>query len=119
MKKILVVDDSDIVRKSIKTLLDSLQMYIVELATNGAEALEKLQAGGFDLVISDVGMPIMSGIELAQKIKQLFPRLPIILMSADIGQHQEAISGLGISSWFDKPIGDEELERLVKKAVGV
>ena len=68
MKKVLIVDDDFLVRTYLKQMTDweSHGFYIVGDAKNGREALEILQIGGADILIADVSMPIMDGIELTR-----------------------------------------------------
>lgn len=77
---VLLVDDVLLAREAIKEYL-KISRAVVVTASSGAEALEKLDEGYFDLVITDKGMPGMPGDELAKRIKQLRPNLPIILMT--------------------------------------
>ena len=78
--KILYVEDNEIVREVTAELLAQDQRQIVACAT-GEEALEKFAADRFDVVITDVSLPAMSGIELARSILELKPQMPIILAS--------------------------------------
>ena len=79
-KRILVVDDQDLVLQSVKMAL-TYAGHVVETATNGPEALVKVGAGQFDLVITDWKMPGMTGEELAHEIKQRQGLLPVILLT--------------------------------------
>jgi two-component system response regulator AtoC len=80
-KKILVVDDNELFRDSIADTLDR-QGYCVTQAPDGARALEAASKYSFDLVISDMKMPGMSGIMLLEKIKQIDPDLPFLIITA-------------------------------------
>ena len=86
-KKILVVDDSLATRGMLAELLESAVVngssLEAEIASNGKEALKMIKRGRFDLIISDVNMPEMGGIELTRRIKYDFPGLPVILISSD------------------------------------
>lgn len=82
MPTILVVDDSALDRRLVSGLLGkSLDCTVVE-ATGGTEALEKLQCHPVDVVLADLQMPGMSGLELVAAIKSNYPRTPVILMTA-------------------------------------
>ena len=83
--KILVVDDFATMRKIIRNLLKELGYSNVEEAEDGAIALEKLKAGGFDFVITDWNMPNMPGIELLKAIRQTdgIKDLPILMVTAE------------------------------------
>ena len=80
-KKILVVDDNELFRDSIADML-SRQNYEVVQAPDGARALNEASAGRFDLVISDMKMPGMTGIELLEKMKRVAPDVPFLIITA-------------------------------------
>lgn len=79
--RILIVDDD---RRMAKTLLDILQVkgYEAEAAHSGSEALDKVDKGRFDCLITDIKMPQMNGVELYRAIKAMQPDLPVVLMTA-------------------------------------
>ena len=91
MAKILLVDDEEPVRGFLKRglELDGLQ---VSTAIDGADALERLteEAGAFDLMLTDIRMPMMDGIALALAAKRDFPDLPILLMTGYADQRERA-----------------------------
>ena len=91
MAKILLVDDEEPVRGFLKRGLE-LDGHQVTTATDGAEALDRLmeRAGAFDLVLTDIRMPIMDGIALALSAKGKFPDLPILLMTGFADQRERA-----------------------------
>ena len=78
--RILIVDDQPIVREYVEKFLVRAG-YVVQQAGSGAEALARLEAEPFDLVITDNQMPGMSGAELAQAIKARFPSLPVLMFT--------------------------------------
>ena len=82
-KKVLVVDDSITTRTLEKNILESAG-YNVVTATNGQEGYQKLHEGGFDIVVSDVEMPLMTGFEFAAKVRaeSKFPEIPFILCTS-------------------------------------
>jgi len=75
---ILVVDDELCVRTSMQRILKLLG-HSVALAEHGLDALQKLEEQTFDLVITDLSMPVMDGVELVKKIRALSPNLPIVV----------------------------------------
>ena len=79
--RVLLVDDEPLIRKLIASYLVSAG-YVVLTAVDGLDALSKLRAGLPDLIISDLGMHRMSGIELLEVIRKRFPRMPFMLTSA-------------------------------------
>jgi len=80
--KILVVDDEAPIREMIKKGLSQMGGYSVEVAQNGAEAIEKIEKDIFDLVLTDIKMPEMDGLELLKNIKGTRPEMMVILMTA-------------------------------------
>ena len=110
MAKILVVDDERSIRNIIKELLE-MEDHTVETAENGADALAKCETGKYDLVISDIKMPEMDGVELLGQIHQRYPDLPVIMISGhgDITTAVDCIKQ-GAFDFIEKPI---EMNRLL------
>lgn len=80
--KILLCDDHDLIIKGLKQVLEPLsEVSKIAMAKNGKEALEKINASHYDIVISDVSMPEMDGIELSAAIKDHFPNTKIIILT--------------------------------------
>ena len=88
MIKVLVVDDSTIIRKIIVGVLEQHPQIKTITATNGKEALEKIQSENPDVVTLDIDMPIMSGLETLKKIMEQYPR-PVIMISAHAKQGEQ------------------------------
>ncbi|PID28206.1 MAG: response regulator [Candidatus Cloacimonadota bacterium] len=80
MKKILVAEDEPLMREALSEFL-SMFSYQPELAEDGKAAWEKWRCGKYDLLISDINMPNMSGIELLRQVKEEKPDFPVILMT--------------------------------------
>ena len=113
-KKILVVDDSRGIRETVVEFLNSTSVdefsLEAEAASNGKKALERIEMGRFDLVISDINMPGVNGIELARRIRCNFPSLPIILMSSDPFYQRETEDLKGLADQFlSKPFDPDNL----------
>lgn len=108
-KKILVVDDEQIIRESISYVLGK-EDYQVDEAENGKIAYEKLLESTYDLVLTDLEMPEMKGIELLDKIRNLSVQTATIVVTA-YGSLETAISALrsGASDYILKPIEFDEL----------
>jgi two-component system response regulator PilR (NtrC family) len=107
--KILVVDDEEIIRDSLYYILEK-EGYDVDKAENGKIAYEKMIANHFDLVITDIEMPLMRGTELLEKIKTLNVQTSVIVITA-FGSLETAISALrnGASDYILKPVEFDEL----------
>lgn len=111
MKRVLIVDDDFLVRTYLKQMIDweNHGFYIVGDAKNGREALEILQRDGADILIADVSMPIMDGIELTRHVKKFSPRTHILILSChdDFIYVKEAMK-LGINDYLLKNDLSEE-----------
>jgi signal transduction histidine kinase len=105
---ILIVDDEDQIQKLLKRTLSS-QGFQTRVASNGKEALTYLKKKSFDIVISDIAMPEISGIELTKKILSAYSA-DVILMTGMISQyHYDEIIGIGASDFIQKPFTNEEI----------
>lgn len=119
MARILVVDDEEAVRALIARGL-ALDAHMVEMAGDGAEALEAITAcdGHFDLVLSDIRMPLMDGIAMALAAKRDFPDLVILLMTGYAEQRERAKSLENIVvDVLTKPFGLAELRSTVGRVL--
>jgi len=118
-RTILVVDDLDPQRDLILTCLREWGWHAVGSA-DGKRACELLESTPVDMVISDVRMPGMSGLELVHAVRERFPTIPILLITAypDIRQAVEAVKD-GALDYLTKPIDLDELHDLVSNALGM
>jgi two-component system chemotaxis response regulator CheY len=117
MAKILAVDDQLTIRELVSVILKS-QGHIVHTATNGIEGLQQAQDGGYDLVITDVHMPKMDGIEFVAKIRQYpdYKYTPILMLTTDNSSERKANARMmGASGWLTKPFDSTRLSSAVKK----
>jgi two-component system, cell cycle sensor histidine kinase and response regulator CckA len=115
-KRILLADDQQGVREAIRFLL-LVDEHVVTEARNGKEALELFAPGRFDLIITDYAMPLVSGNELASKIKQLAPNQPILMITAfseDLGKANNPVDAV-----LNKPFSFADLRRTIAKLLGV
>lgn len=114
----LIVDDEVIIRRGIKTSIEwsSYGINIVGEAKNGKEALEKALALRPNIVLTDIRMPIMDGLEFSKKLKEALPDTKIVILSGydDFEYAKQAIR-LNIDEYVLKPFGCEELIRLILK----
>lgn len=115
---ILVVDDSQVERFLVKSLLVRHPEYRVELAEHGKEAMAMIAAAPPDLVVTDLMMPEMDGLELVREVRHRYPDLPIILMTA-YGDETTAIDALeaGAASYVPKSKRAERLPETVARLV--
>jgi CheY-like chemotaxis protein len=122
MARILVIDDEALVRVEIAAALRGAG-HIVTLAEDGRDALTKFLPQCFDLVITDIVMPHMEGIETMRAMRQLDPQIRIIAMSGtgapDRGFYLKAAVALGADATLQKPICRDELHRVVGETLAV
>jgi len=110
LRKVLVVDDDPAVRKSFDRVLSG-KGYAVITAESGEEALRKLGEEKYDLVYSDIRMPGMSGLEVAEKIKARRPWTPVVIITgygSDVAE--ERAKAAGVSSFLHKPLSPAMIE---------
>ncbi len=114
MSRILVVDDSAVERRMIGGLLGENPDWTIDYAGDGAEALERCQAHEPDLVVTDFNMPFMDGMQLLNRLKQNFPRVPVIMATA-AGSEELAVTALqqGAASYVPKILMARDLGRVV------
>jgi CheY-like chemotaxis protein len=117
--RILVVDDNAELRRGYRRMLSSAGHVVAE-ASNGREGLELLAREGFDLVISDVQMPDMNGIELLRRAHEADPGLPVLLLSGDpdLDSALKAVE-YGALEYLTKPVKLEKLRASATRAIGL
>ena len=117
MARILVVDDQDMMRDSLAATLVR-EGHEVIAATDGAAAVSRLNGGRFDLMITDLKMPKMTGIELLAEAKKLRPEMPVVLMTAfaTVSTAVEAMK-LGAYDYIQKPFDGDEIKHLVDRTL--
>lgn len=106
---ILIVDDSELDQQITRAMLENTNSTFAS-AYNGQQAVEIVQKEDFDLVLMDIQMPVMDGIEASRQIRLTHPRLPIIALSASTRPHEpERCLSAGMNSFMSKPIDSERL----------
>jgi CheY-like chemotaxis protein len=114
-EKILITDDSLMTRKSIIKLLKGTP-YTIEQASNGKEALDKISKNNYNLMLLDLLMPDMTGIDVLKNLKDKGIELPVIVVSADIQTStQEICIEYGAKEFLNKPPKKEELIEAIEK----
>ena len=120
-KKILVAEDSPTMRYLIAATIAALGDYIVIEAANGFEALRILPHEKVDLVITDINMPDINGLELVSFIRQSpnYKTTPLIIVSTEgSARDREKGMSLGANAYLVKPFAPEELQALVRQYLG-
>lgn len=119
MPKILIVDDSAFTRGIHTQIVKSEGFDTVE-APDGTAAVETFVREKPDLVLTDLLMPDMDGMEVVKKIREIDPAAKIVICSTDRQKYRkEEASRLGAVGFLNKPIDREELRETVRKALGV
>jgi two-component system response regulator HydG len=118
MFKVLVVDDDAGLRLSVKTTLSETGRFQVEDAFDGVNALEKVKAGEFNMVLLDVDMPRMTGLEALKAIKEHDPAIIVLILTAyaNIDDAVKAVKE-GAYNYVQKPVKGDELVAMVDKAI--
>ena len=107
--KILIVDDSGLARRLVKQTAEELG-HFVEEASDGAQALERYVLNKHDLVVLDMVMHGMYGVEVLTKLRELNPDLPVIILTADIQKStRDQVKAAGAAAMIHKPVKKEEL----------
>jgi DNA-binding NtrC family response regulator len=116
-KTLLVVDDEAAMRRNVRDLLSSPSLAVLE-AENGRRALELLELGGVDVVLLDIHMPGIDGIETLVRIKRLWPDLPVILFTA-YGTSERVIEAMkkGAYDYIEKPFDAEDIQLVITRAL--
>ena len=117
MFKVLIVEDEVLVRKGIKNTVIELDMGFtgVETAEDGAKAIEIIKSSKPDIILSDVKMPRINGLELAKYVRNHYPEIRMVLISAydDFNYAQEAIN-YGVKAYILKPLNQEQLKKTLE-----
>lgn len=117
---VLIVDDYKTMLRIIRNLLKQLEFDNVEEATDGAEALAKLRAGNFGLVISDWNMEPMTGLDLLKEVRAdaRLKNLPFIMVTAESKtENVVAAKQAGVSNYIVKPFNAETLRDKIEKVL--
>jgi DNA-binding NtrC family response regulator len=115
-KKVLVVDDDSLMKDFLKEALRRSD-YSVDVASTGEEALEKIKDKEYDIILSDIRMPQMSGMELLKVTKEYLPDAKVVMMTA-YGTVENAVEAmkLGAFDYVMKPFSADEIELVLKRA---
>lgn len=114
---VLVVDDSISVRQSILRLLKK-QNWIVDLARDGIDALEKLESFTPDIIVSDIEMPRMNGYDFKEVLNEnpLYKDIPVVMLTSRISEkHQKKARELGVNKYVIKPYQGDDFVRLLEE----
>ena len=119
-KRILVIDDEALVIESLKKLLKK-KGYDVSIAKNGLEAMQRIEEGDFDLIVSDIRMPDMNGIEIIKKIREYLKRkgkgsVPEILITGYASKENlEEAKKLNVADYIYKPFNIKDFLDVIER----
>ncbi len=114
MKKIIIAEDSVTMRHYIKICLKNVQGAVVTESSDGLEAIERIKKERFDLLITDLQMPNMGGLELIENIRAMGLQIPIIILTTR-GDEDDVKKGLmlGANDYLTKPVSSHKFNSLI------
>lgn len=115
--RILVVEDNDINQVVIRAVFDALE-HDVDIVASGEEAVDYVQKVAVDLILMDLNLPGISGIEATRRIKKQFPFIPVVALTADLIADKTQLHADGIDSMLTKPVENLELIRILNFYLG-
>jgi len=122
VKNILVVEDSSTTRSLIRTALEEVEEFTSVEAETGFEALKTLPTQRFDLIITDINMPDINGLELISFVKNhpSYKEIPLLIVSTErSAEDMKRGMELGASGYITKPFRPEDLREIVRKTLGL
>ncbi|MET0391144.1 MAG: response regulator [Polyangiales bacterium] len=120
MAHVLTVDDSVSLRKLVANTLTTAGHQVVE-AANGAEGLEMLKTRTFNLIISDINMPVMDGLTFIKNVRNIaaYKFTPILVLTTEMDPNKKKVAKeSGATGWLVKPFDPEQLLNTIRKVLG-
>lgn len=120
-KKIIIAEDSSVIQNLAKKILE-MKNYKITVAKNGQKVLDLLEKDSYDIILMDLNMPVMSGIECAKRIRKMSDtkkaNIPIIAISGNVNNYTEGdFKAVGINEFVPKPINFDKLVDIVDSYV--
>jgi two-component system chemotaxis response regulator CheY len=121
--RVLIVDDSSVMRKIVGRSLRQAGLEILEVleASNGSEALTLVKENSLDLILSDINMPLMDGLEFVRQLRRIesAKHIPVIMITTEAGEaHVVQALSLGASGYIRKPFTPEQIKERVIPLIG-
>ncbi|AUW37805.1 response regulator [Grimontia hollisae] len=119
MRKILAADDSVSIRQMVSHTLKEAG-YQVETANDGAEALKKAKSGQYDVIISDVNMPNMDGLEFVRQVRAVpqYKFTPILMLTTETSAEKKSMGkSAGATGWIVKPFNPDTLLKTLQRVI--
>lgn len=118
-KKVLIAEDSSVIQNLTRKILE-LQNYKIDSAKNGQQVLDKVQKEHYDIILMDINMPIIDGMQCAREIRALDDpeksQIPIIAITGNAKNYtMEEFKDAGINDYLPKPLNFDELVETVRK----
>ena len=111
LRKVLVVDDDAVVGKSFHRVLSENKGYVVTTVENAHEALKQMREQSFDVVFTDIKMPGMDGVELAERVKASQPWTPVVIITGyGTAENESRAKAAGVTDFVRKPLSPEVIE---------
>jgi len=118
LRKVLVVDDDAVVGKSFNRVLSEKKGYVVTTVENAHEALKQMREQSFDVVFTDIKMPGMDGVELAERVKASQPWTPVVIITGfGTTENESRAKAAGVSDFVRKPLSPEMIEASAANAL--
>lgn len=121
MKTVLIVEDSSTTRALIRAVVDELGEYETVEASSGFEALKMLPLQEYDLIITDINMPDINGLELINFVRSnpRYSQIPIVIVSTERSEEDKKRGmALGATAYITKPFKSLELQEIIRKTIG-
>ena len=121
-KKVLVVDDSATMRSMLMSIIEEIKGVELVEASNGFEALKALPQQSFDLILTDINMPEINGLEIVHFVKSnpIYQKIPLIIISTEHGQADiKKGLALGAQKYITKPFDPDQLKKTVKELLNL
>ncbi len=120
MKNILVVDDHQIIRDGIRFYFENDQEFIIkDEAENGVQALDYLKEDTYDIVLTDINMPVMDGLELMKNIREIYPEQKVLVLSMyNEAAHINKMIAMGANGYILKKSNKVELVHAINQILG-
>ena len=118
LRKVLVVDDDAVVGKSFHRVLSENKGYVVTTVENAHEALKQMREQSFDVVFTDIKMPGMDGVELAERVKASQPWTPVVIITGyGTTENESRAKAAGVTDFVRKPLSPEMIEQSAAHAL--